>query len=134
MKKFVSNWDNFIIQQGVFSLINLWITLLKFKHSSAQQPTSDMSRHEGVSCDSCLKVSKIVSTNIPKRRKGSWQIGWYNFSLRRHINCTLFSSILQQGNFRGRRYKCLICYDYDLCSTCHESGAATTQHSANHAM
>ncbi|KAJ9592826.1 hypothetical protein L9F63_015517, partial [Diploptera punctata] len=39
-----------------------------------------MSRHEGVSCDSCLK-----------------------------------------GNFRGRRYKCLICYDYDLCATCYEA-------------
>ena len=38
-----------------------------------------MSRHEGVSCDSCLK-----------------------------------------SNFRGRRYKCLVCYDYDLCSTCYE--------------
>lgn len=52
-----------------------------------------MSRHEGVSCDSCLK-----------------------------------------GNFKGRRYKCLICYDYDLCSTCYESGATTSRHTADHAM
>ncbi|CAH1783588.1 unnamed protein product, partial [Owenia fusiformis] len=52
-----------------------------------------MSRHEGVSCDSCLK-----------------------------------------GNFRGRRYKCLICYDYDLCATCYEAGATTTRHTADHAM
>ncbi|KAK7486219.1 hypothetical protein BaRGS_00022542 [Batillaria attramentaria] len=52
-----------------------------------------MSRHEGVSCDSCLK-----------------------------------------GNFRGRRYKCLICYDYDLCSTCYEAGATTTRHTTDHPM
>lgn len=52
-----------------------------------------MSRHEGVSCDSCLK-----------------------------------------GNFRGRRYKCLICYDCDLCSACYETGAATTHHSSAHPM
>lgn len=52
-----------------------------------------MSRHEGVSCDSCLK-----------------------------------------GNFRGRRYKCLICYDYDLCATCYEAGATTTRHTIEHPM
>ncbi|XP_072029736.1 E3 ubiquitin-protein ligase KCMF1-like [Amphiura filiformis] len=52
-----------------------------------------MSRHEGVSCDSCLK-----------------------------------------GNFRGRRYKCLICYDYDLCANCYENGATTTRHTAEHPM
>nr|CAD7586894.1 unnamed protein product [Timema genevievae] len=52
-----------------------------------------MSRHEGVSCDSCLK-----------------------------------------GNFRGRRYKCLICYDYDLCATCYEAGATTTRHTTEHPM
>lgn len=52
-----------------------------------------MSRHEGVSCDSC---------NI--------------------------------GNFRGRRFKCLICYDYDLCATCYENGATTTRHTADHPM
>lgn len=52
-----------------------------------------MSRHEGVSCDSCLK-----------------------------------------GNFRGKRYKCLICYDYDLCATCYEAGATNTRHTPDHPM
>ncbi|KAF7280178.1 E3 ubiquitin-protein ligase KCMF1-like isoform X2 [Rhynchophorus ferrugineus] len=52
-----------------------------------------MSRHEGVSCDSCLK-----------------------------------------GNFRGRRYKCLVCYDYDLCAACYESGATNTRHTTDHPM
>jgi len=52
-----------------------------------------MSRHEGVSCDSCMKA-----------------------------------------NFRGRRYKCLICYDYDLCATCYEAGITTTRHLSSHAM
>lgn len=52
-----------------------------------------MSRHEGVSCDSCLK-----------------------------------------GNFRGRRYKCLVCYDYDLCAVCYESGATNTRHTTDHPM
>jgi len=52
-----------------------------------------MSRHDGVSCDSCLK-----------------------------------------GNFRGRRYKCLICYDYDLCAACYDAGATTTRHTTEHPM
>lgn len=52
-----------------------------------------MSRHEGVSCDSCMKA-----------------------------------------NFRGKRYKCLICYDYDLCGTCYEAGATNTRHTPDHAM
>ncbi|XP_014489369.1 PREDICTED: E3 ubiquitin-protein ligase KCMF1-like isoform X1 [Dinoponera quadriceps] len=52
-----------------------------------------MSRHEGVSCDSCLK-----------------------------------------GNFEGRRYKCLVCYDYDLCASCYEGGASTTRHLTDHPM
>jgi len=56
-------------------------------------PRPKMSRHEGVSCDSCMK-----------------------------------------GNFRGRRFKCLICYDYDLCSGCFEQGASTPRHAATHPM
>ncbi|XP_037955351.1 E3 ubiquitin-protein ligase Kcmf1 isoform X1 [Teleopsis dalmanni] len=52
-----------------------------------------MSRHEGVSCDSCLK-----------------------------------------SNFNGRRYKCLICYDYDLCADCYEEGVTSTHHLVDHPM
>lgn len=52
-----------------------------------------MSRHEGVSCDSCLK-----------------------------------------SNFSGKRYKCLICFDYDLCADCYEEGATSTRHSTDHPM
>ena len=38
------------------------------------------------------------------------------------------------GNFRGKRFKCLICYDYDMCATCYENGATTTRHTADHPM
>uniref|UniRef100_A0A1Y1MN80 E3 ubiquitin-protein ligase KCMF1 n=1 Tax=Photinus pyralis TaxID=7054 RepID=A0A1Y1MN80_PHOPY len=39
-----------------------------------------------------------------------------------------------RGNFSGRRFKCLICYDYDLCSTCYEAGVTTTRHNPDHPM
>lgn len=40
----------------------------------------------------------------------------------------------RKNNFRGLRYKCLICYDYDLCSTCYESGVTSSRHTINHPM
>uniref|UniRef100_A0A1A9V8F4 RING-type E3 ubiquitin transferase n=1 Tax=Glossina austeni TaxID=7395 RepID=A0A1A9V8F4_GLOAU len=52
-----------------------------------------MSRHEGVSCGSCLK-----------------------------------------SNFNGRRYKYLICYDYDLCGDCYEEGVTSIRHLDDHPM
>ena len=68
-----------------------------------------MSRHEGVSCDSCLKVRKAMSKQSALMIFG-----------------------LFQGNFRGRRFKCLVCYDFDLCAACYESGASTSHHSNSH--
>ncbi|CAK8681355.1 unnamed protein product [Clavelina lepadiformis] len=52
-----------------------------------------MSRHEGVSCDNCLK-----------------------------------------SNFEGKRFKCLICYDYDLCESCQVFDVATSRHIPSHPM
>ena len=52
------------------------------------------------------------------------------FSLSSGVSCD--SCI--KGNFRGLRFKCLICYDYDLCATCYEAGATNTRHTADHPM
>jgi len=37
-------------------------------------------------------------------------------------------------NFSGIRYKCLLCYDYDLCHNCAVSGVTTKEHEENHPM
>jgi len=39
-----------------------------------------------------------------------------------------------KSNFRSKRYKCLICYDYDLCSTCYEQGETSSHHASEHPM
>lgn len=40
----------------------------------------------------------------------------------------------RKNNFRGLRYKCLTCYDYDLCSSCHGDGLTSSRHTVNHPM
>ncbi|UJR20597.1 hypothetical protein I4U23_023722 [Adineta vaga] len=39
-----------------------------------------------------------------------------------------------KSNFRSKRYKCLICYDYDLCSTCYERGETSSHHTTEHPL
>uniref|UniRef100_A0AAQ5Y398 E3 ubiquitin-protein ligase KCMF1 n=1 Tax=Amphiprion ocellaris TaxID=80972 RepID=A0AAQ5Y398_AMPOC len=50
----------------------------------------------------------------------------FDFTLLLSVFAGVSCDACLKGNFRGRRFKCLICYDYDLCASCYESGAEHT--------
>lgn len=82
-----------------------------------------MSRHEGIFSSFSLKYSlKIYSKNV------------HTFPLSRHVIVGVSCDSCLKSNFHGRRYKCLICYDYDLCADCYEEGVTSTRHLVDHPM
>ncbi|XP_035507976.1 LOW QUALITY PROTEIN: cryptochrome-2-like [Morone saxatilis] len=73
---------------------------------------------------SSLNVSAMLSTNL--------SVGECTVIKKKTESVSCDACL--KGNFRGRRFKCLICYDYDLCASCYESGATTTRHTTEHPM
>lgn len=42
--------------------------------------------------------------------------------------------VCMKENFKGRRFKCLTCFDYDMCGACYDNGATSPRHKASHPM
>ena len=62
----------------------------------------------------------------------------HRFSPSRHDSNVLLSGVscdaCMISNFPGRRYKCLVCVNYDLCGTCYDAEAESQNHKNNHPM
>lgn len=43
-------------------------------------------------------------------------------------------NVCKKKDFKGLRFKCLICLDFDLCPNCHENGLISSSHSVEHPM
>lgn len=37
-----------------------------------------------------------------------------------NVHTEILCNVCKKGNFNGKRYKCLLCFDYDMCSSCYE--------------
>lgn len=77
---------------------------------------------------------QFASLNQKKTRFYSYSLFFFVFSFLYMLSAGVSCDACLKGNFRGRRYKCLICYDYDLCAACYEEGATSTSHSVDHPM
>ncbi|XP_077528495.1 E3 ubiquitin-protein ligase KCMF1-like [Haemaphysalis longicornis] len=53
---------------------------------------------------------------------------------RTHFHDGVTCNACSRSNFRGKRYKCLNCYHYNLCETCYDAGAHDQFHKLEHAM
>lgn len=91
----------------------------KAKAFRATKMSRNLSRHSGESA--LRQVLKFL--------------GFYNVGVYLVRDEGVSCDACGKSSFSGKRYKCLMCYDFDLCTECYESGeTGTSRHSTSHPM
>jgi len=60
--------------------------------------------------------------------------GFHNNNWKLMLFAGVSCDACMNSNFSSLRFKCLVCYDYDLCASCHDSGATSSRHTVDHPM
>ncbi|KAH9366133.1 hypothetical protein HPB48_022967 [Haemaphysalis longicornis] len=91
---------------------------------------SQNSENEGLPIPNCRRSAKQLPPPRKKDKKNHPTSPKGIDTFHDGVTCNACS----RSNFRGKRYKCLNCYHYNLCETCYDAGAHDQFHKLEHAM